>query len=239
MQAEGLTESEALNVIADWTGNGSGVPAADRGEKIEYALSHWQEAVPIAGTIAERYLSETRGVDVRRLPANISDSLRFHPSCVFGPERHPCLLALMRDPIDDRPIGIQRIGLARDGGRIVKVKRMALGCLGAVKLWPANGQLVIGEGLETVLAASTRLAYDGAQLVPAWALISSGKLAVLPVLPDVQRLTVLVDHDLNGQGQAAAARLERTWRSAGRTVVQLIPDHPGEDFNDIVLRGRL
>jgi len=239
VQAEGLSESEAVNVIADWTGNGVGASATDREQKIDYALSHWQDAGPIAGTIAERYLSETRGIETGRLPANTSDSLRFHPSCVFGPERHPCLLALMRDPIDDRPIGIQRIGLARDGGRIVKVKRMALGCLGAVKLWPANGQLVIGEGLETVLAASTRLAYDGAQLVPAWALISSGKLAVLPVLPDVQRLTVLVDHDLNGQGQAAAARLERTWRSAGRTVVQLIPDHPGEDFNDIVLRGRL
>jgi len=239
VQAEGLSESEAVNVIADWTGNGVGASATDREQKIDYALSHWQDAGPIAGTIAERYLSETRGIETGRLPANTSDSLRFHPSCVFGPERHPCLLALMRDPIDDRPIGIQRIGLARDGGRIVKVKRMALGCLGAVKLWPANGQLVIGEGLETVLAASTRLAYDGAQLVPAWALISSGKLAVLPVLPDVQRLTVLVDHDPNGQGQAAAARLERTWRSAGRTVVQLIPDHPGEDFNDIVLRGRL
>ena len=151
----------------------------------------------------------------------------------------PCLLALMRDPFYDTPVGIQRIALAQDNGRIVKVKRMALGCLGAVKLWPANGQLVVGEGLETVLAASTRLSYGGAQLVPAWALISSGKLAVLPVLPDVQRLTVLVDHDLNGEGQAAAERLERTWRGAGRTVVQLIPDHPGDDFNDIVLRGRL
>jgi putative DNA primase/helicase len=145
----------------------------------------------------------------------------------------------MHDPIDDTPVGIQRIALTQDSGRIVKVKRMALGRLGAVKLWPANGQLVVGEGLETVLAASTRLSYGGAQLVPAWALISSGKLAVLPVLPDVQRLTVLVDHDLNGEGQAAAGRLERTWRGAGRTVVQLIPDHPGDDFNDIVLRGRL
>src|SRR5262249_22714565 len=43
VQAEGLTESEALNVIADWAGNGSTAPAADRGEKIEYALSYWQE----------------------------------------------------------------------------------------------------------------------------------------------------------------------------------------------------
>jgi CHC2 zinc finger/Toprim domain len=239
VQAEGLTESEALNVIADWTGNGSSVPAADRGEKIEYALSHWQEAVPIAGTIAERYLSETRGVDVGRLPANISDSLRFHPNCVFGPERHPCLLALMRDAIDDTPIGIQRIGLARGDGRIIKLKRMALGCMGAVKLWPANGQLTVGEGLETVLSACTRLSYGGASLIPAWALISSVKLAALPVLPEVQRITVLVDHDLNGQGQAAGDRLECTWRAASRTVLQLLPDNPGDDFNDIVLRGRL
>ena len=239
VQAEGLSESEALTVIANWTGNGSSAPAADHEQKIDYALSHWHKAVPIAGTLAERYLSETRGIDTGRLPANASNTLRFHPNCVFGQERLPCLLALMHDPIDDTPVGIQRIALTQDNGRIVKVKRMALGCLGAVKLWPANGQLVVGEGLETVLAASTRLSYGGAQLVPAWALISSGKLAVLPVLPDVQRLTVLVDHDLNGEGQAAAERLERTWRGAGRTVVQLIPDHPGDDFNDIVLRGRL
>jgi putative DNA primase/helicase len=239
VQAEGLSESEALIVIADWTGNGSSSPAADHEQKIDYALSHWHKAVPIAGTLAERYLSETRGIDTGRLPANASNTLRFHPNCVFGQERLPCLLALMHDPIDHTPVGIQRIALTQDNGRIVKVKRMALGCLGAVKLWPANGQLVVGEGLETVLAASTRLSYGGAQLVPAWALISSGKLAVLPVLPEVQRLTVLVDHDLNGEGQAAAERLERTWRGAGRTVVQLIPDHPGDDFNDIVLRGRL
>jgi putative DNA primase/helicase len=239
MRAEGLSESEALTVIADWTGNASSASAADHKQRIDYALSHWHKAVPIAGTLAEGYFSETRGIDTRRLPENASNSLRFHPNCVFGQECLPCVLALMRDPINDTPIGIQRIALTQDNGRIVKVKRMALGCLGAVKLWPANGQLVVGEGLETVLAASTRLSYGGEQLVPAWALISSGKLAVLPVLPDVQRLTVLVDHDLNGEGQAAAERLERTWRGAGRTVLLLIPDHPGDDFNDLVLRGRL
>src|SRR5262249_52301471 len=84
-----------------------------------------------------------------------------------------------------------------------------------------------------------RLSYGGASLIPAWALISSGKLAVLPVLPDVQRITVLVDHDLNGEGQAAAERLERAWGAANRTVLRLLPDNPGDDFNDIVLRGRL
>ena len=37
-----------------------------------------RKARPIAGTIAERYLAETRRIDVAGLPANISDSLRFH-----------------------------------------------------------------------------------------------------------------------------------------------------------------
>jgi CHC2 zinc finger/Toprim domain len=238
VQAEGLSESEALTVIADWTGNGS-IPPADDERKIDYALTHWHDAQPITGTIAEQYLSETRGIDIGRLPADVSQSLRFHPRCVFGQERLPCLLALMRDPIDDAPVGIHRIALAQDNGRIVKVKRMALGFMGAVKLWPANGQLVVGEGVETVLAASTRLAYDGAPLIPAWSLVTSGRLAVLPVLPDVRRLIVLVDHDLNGEGQAAADCVERPWKAAGRTVVQLLPDQPGDDFNDIILRGRL
>jgi hypothetical protein len=67
----------------------------------------------------------------------------------------------------------------------------------------------------------------------------SGKLAVLPVLAEVQRLIVLVDHDLNGEGQSAADQLERIWRAAGRSVRQLLPDRPGDDFNDVVLRGRL
>jgi hypothetical protein len=239
VQADGLTEREAINVIADWTGNGGSVPAPNREEKIECALSYWPEAVPIASTIAQRYLSETRGVDVSRLPINVFDSLRFHPNCIFGPDRQPCLLALMRDAISDAPVGVQRIGLAQDKGRVVKIKRMALGCLGVVKLWPADGQLTVGEGLETVLSACTRLSYAGASLIPAWALISSGKLAALPVLPDVKRITVLVDHDLNGEGQAAADRLESTWRAASRTVLQLLPDNPGDDFNDIILRGRL
>ena len=45
VRAEGLTESE-VNVIADWTGNGGSVPPPDREQKIEYALSQWQDAGP-------------------------------------------------------------------------------------------------------------------------------------------------------------------------------------------------
>ena len=123
----------------------------------------WDAALPLAGTLGERYLAETRGIDVTQLPPTIHEALRFHPSCPFGARaRHPCIIALMRDPQTDAPVGIHRIGLAQENDEISKIDRMALGRMGVVKLWPAGEQLVVGEGIETVLAAATRISYRGA-----------------------------------------------------------------------------
>ena len=188
------------------------------------------------GSIAEQYLDETRHIDVTKLPADIHRALRFHPRCVFGPGTYlPCLIALMRDPLTDAPVGIQRIALERRNGRIEKIDRRMLGRAGVVKLWPATSTLVVGEGLETVLAAATRIPHPGRPLVPAWAALSSKQLAALPVIPGVERLVLLVDNDSNQEGQTAAARLATRWRAAGRLVVSLMPDTPDTDFNDVVI----
>ena len=109
---------------------------------------------------------------------------------------------------------------------------------GVVKLWPAGKQLVIGEGLETTLAAATRLTYRDAPLRPAWAMLSNGALTRFPVIDGVERLILLADHDRNGAGQAAAEDCKRRWQQAGRRVVRLTPDRPDTDFNDIVLAMR-
>ena len=110
-----------------------------------------------------------------------------------------------------------------------------LGRAGAVKLWPAASSLVIGEGIETVLAAATRIPYRGAPLQPAWSTLTSGKLSTFPVLPGVERLIILVDHDINGAGQLAATVCTERWSRAGRTVVRLTPERAGADFNDLVM----
>ena len=143
----------------------------------------------------------------------------------------------MRDPATDAPVGIHRIGLAQENSAIIKLDRMALGRMGVVKLWPmnGNGQLVVGEGIETVLAAATRISYRGAPLTPAWSAVAKGGLGRLPVLPGVARFILLVDHDENGEGQRAAELAQRIWKSAGRTTVPLIPNQKGWDFNDVVL----
>jgi DNA polymerase len=238
MEVEGFTRAEAKKLICDYDGSAP-KPVVSTVDKTERALELWNAAGALIGSIAERYLAETRAIDVSKLPAEINDSLRFHPRCPFGPGiQHPCLLALMRDAETDAPTGIHRIALRNGGDKIEKIDRMTLGSVGAVKLWPAADRLIIGEGLETVLAAATRIPYQGLPLQPAWSVISDGGLKRFPVLSDVQHLIVLVDNDVNGVGQAAGDQCELRWKQAGRGVTQLIPEQAGWDFNDIVLGGR-
>ena len=205
----------------------------DDAETLDYAHRLWDQAKPIAGTLAELYLAEIRGIDVSALPPDIDKALRFHPRCPFSGNRHPCLLALFRDVETDKPAGIHRIALTPDAQ---KIERRMLGRWSkprAIKFWPATNQLYFGEGIETVLGAATKVTHRGAPMRPAWAAGSDGGLSKLPIIPGVERLIILVDNDLNGAGQAAAMRCTERWSRAGRAVIKLTPKRPGADFNDI------
>ena len=136
----------------------------------------------------------------------------------------------MRNALTDAPIGIQRIALTPDAQ---KIDRRMLGKHGVVKLWPPGSQLVIGEGLETVLAAATRIPYEDAPLRPAWAALSAEGLGQFPVVTGVERLIILVDNDPTGK--TAASYCAGRWERAQRNVIQLTPDEPGFDFNDLVM----
>ena len=236
-RAEGMTRAEAIAHIKDWPGPAS-TTTRDGGEadKLAFAMSIWTATEPLS-ELAERYLDETRGVDLSRLPDDIHHALRFHPACVFGPDAvRPCLIALMRNPLTDMVVGIQRIALEERGGQVRKVERRMLGSAGVVKLWPAGETLVVGEGLETVLAAATRIPYRGKPLIPAWAALSAVGLRALPTIPGVRRLILLADNDRNQEGQMAAAAAAMRWRAAGRQATTLTPPTPGSDFNDLVLQ---
>jgi Toprim domain/CHC2 zinc finger len=226
---EGMSLAEACAALREG-GPGTAMPVADDpGIKIERALALWDESRPIAGTAAERYLVETRGIALAALDANLDAVLRFHPRCPFGPgTRHPSLVALLRDPVTDTPVGIQRIALTSTA---TKIGRRMLGHRGVVKLQPAGIQLVIGEGLETTLAGTCGVTYCDAPVRPAWAAMSADQVERFPVLPGIERLVILVDHDSIGKN-AAACCAER-WSRAGRTVVRLTPKRAGADFNDL------
>ena len=207
----------------------------DPEETRKFALSIWEDARLIKGTLAEAYLN-TRHIDITGLP---TAALRFHPRCRFGRGNYqPCLIALFRDAVTDKPTGIHRIRLALDNQ---KVERKMLGPVsGAViKLWPDEDVtygLVIGEGIETTLAAAARVEHRGTLLRPAWAAGNENNLANFPVIDGVNALTVLIDHDANGIGQKAAAQCIWRWRRAGRDAFGLIPQQVDTDFNDLVRR---
>jgi DNA polymerase len=231
MQVEGMERDEAEQLLANWDGPITPIITEDPAVRRAFAVQLWDDAVSITGTLAARYLTETRRIDLVDLPADIDSVLRFHRACPFGRGvRNPCLLALMRDVISDEITGIHRIGLTASAD---KIDRYMLGRPGAVKLWPAAPHLVVGEGLETTLAGALHFTHEETPLRPAWSLVSSKTLSRLPVVPGVERLIILVDHD--DTGVLAAESCTARWTLAGRTVVKLTPEPKGADFNDLLM----
>lgn len=208
----------------------------DDAARIAKALSFWAEASSdISRTPAMAYLVR-RGIDPARLPADLGLSLRWHPSCPWEQGRHGCMLGLMTDAVTGEPRAIHRTAITPASEKVgKKMLGPSAGCV--VRLWPddtVSTALVLGEGIETTLAAATRIDYRGTHLIPAWAACSAGGMAKFPVLSGVECLTLLVDNDKSGAGQRAAAECSQRWTDADREVIRLIPDIQGQDFNDIV-----
>ena len=203
----------------------------DEQSRIKRALEIWKASVPLIGSPGESYL---RARKITKLPPGIEHALRFHSYCPFDGARRPCVVALFRDVLTNEPKAIHRIAPINGGP---KAERMSFGpksgC--AVKLWSDEAVeqgLVIGEGIETTLAAALGVEHRGTLLQPAWAAGSDKAVAKFPILPGIESLTILVDNDASQAGQDAARKCAARWLAAGREVIRLIP-RTKKDFNDI------
>jgi len=97
----------------------------------------------------------------------------------------------------------------------------------AVKLRAANGDLAIGEGVETCMAAIQL------GLGPAWALGSVGGISFFQVLDDVSQLTILGE---SGDASARSVKIcGRRWHRAGRRV-RIARSPAGSDLNDFLMQ---
>jgi putative DNA primase/helicase len=200
---------------------------------VKRALELWAAATGIAGTAAEFYLSG-RGLVLR--PGVDGRVLRFHPRCPWRTEAGElihvsALLGLYRDIHSDEPTAILRRGLTPDGRKLGKPLALGpkAGC--AIKLtYHADVEqgLHVGEGIETTIAGMML------GFAPVWALGDTGNLRNFPALAGVDALTILVDHDANQAGQAAASECFDWWTEAGREVVTITPAEPGADMNDVI-----
>jgi hypothetical protein len=140
------------------------------------------------------------------------------------------MVALVTRGSDDAPLAIHRTFLARDGGSKAPVNpnKMMLGpCRGgAVRLATVRDVLMVGEGIETSLAAMKATGH------PVWAALSTSGLLTLDLPNDVRDVIVLADGD--AAGEAAARRAAVSWKREGRRVRIAHPPQ-GLDFNDMLL----
>lgn len=202
-------------------------PGADALDKQAAALRLWHAALPRQSTPVETYLAlRVPGVELAPLRDIAFLPQAKHPAGA----RHPCMIALLRD-VRGQPVAVHRSFLAPGGAGKAKLDpaKMTLGPVrgAAVRLHAAADRLVIGEGIESALAAGLLLR------MPAWAAVSAGNLRDSLALPSsVREVVIAADHDPPGlaAAQAAAAR----WKAEGRALRIAKPQRAGADFADLL-----
>ena len=225
LRSRGLWEGDSHSVRQSLRSAASSYPDRDDAKRINAALSIWQSTIAGCGTPVETYL-RSRGLTIPPPP-----SLRFHAG-LKHPSGNiwPAMVALVTRGIDAVPLAIHRTFLAHDGfGKApVEPQKMMLGpCRGgAVRLAPAGDVLMVGEGIETCLAAMQESGH------PAWAALSTSGLRNLDLPAEVRDIIVLADGD--DSGEAAAQDCGQRWKREGRRVRIARPPR-GFDFNDLLL----
>lgn len=200
-------------------------PNRDDAQRTAKAMAIWQGATHAVGTLVESYFV-SRGIHL-----SPPESVRFHAGLKHpSGGLWPAMAALVTNGIDGTPIAVHRTFLARDGGgkAAVDPQKMMFGpCRGgAVRLAGPGEVLMVGEGIETCLAAMQATGH------PAWAALSTSGLRTLDLPKDVQNVIVLADGD--DAGEAAARDCALRWKYQGRRVRIAHPPR-GMDFNDMLL----
>lgn len=200
-------------------------PDPHQAERCAVARSIWQSTISAEGTPVGAYLA-SRGLSCSLPPSLPFHSGLKHPSGGIW----PCMVALVTRGADDTPLAIHRTFLAREGhgkAPVEPAKMMLSPCRGgAVRLAEPGEVLMIGEGIETCLAAMQATGH------PAWAALSTSGLRALDLPGCVRDVIVLADGD--DPGEAAARDCALRWMRQGRRVRIARPPR-GLDFNDVLL----
>jgi len=109
---------------------------------------------------ATRWFTPISNIEKLDPPDEIAHStIRFHPDCPFGEERHPAMVCLVRGIVSNKPQAIHRTALSPDGIAIKRSGKTFRMCLapvsgGAIKIDPDENVtmgLCIGEGSRRAL----------------------------------------------------------------------------------------
>ncbi len=226
----GCTTEDILRGLRDRGLSDDGVAA--RGERrhdplavpdrSRLALAIWESAVPLAGTLAENYLRQHRG-----LTPPFPSSLKFVPD-----QAATALIAAVH--LADHTIGaVQLTYLSSSGTKAaISPARRTIGSLadGAVRVGVGGARLGIAEGVEDALAASQ---LSG---IACWACLGAARMDRVAIPREVGELHVFADDDDPGRG--AAERTADRHRQLGRRVVLRFPPPSFKDWGEVVQRPR-
>jgi hypothetical protein len=194
-------------------------------DRTKAALDIWRASMSAIGTPVEIYLA-SRGLTLALPP-----TFRFHRGLKHpSGGTWPAMIGLVTRGSDNAPLAIHRTFLSCDGTNKAPVEpaKMMLGpCRGgAVRLGKIGDTLMVGEGIETCLAAMQ------ATGLPTWAALSTSGLQSLELPSEVGEVVILADGD--GVGERAAQHAARRWLAEGRRVRIARPPR-GSDFADLLV----
>ena len=191
----------------------------DRDRRIAHAHEMWLKALPIAGTLAERYLRETRRIQYPP-PENLGYVHEVY--CSQMKEVMPALIAPLQNGAG-HVTAVQRIFLEPETGdacRDENGKRLKLtvGVMGdgAVRLAPESPNLGIAGSVEDALAAMQLYS------LPVWATCGEMRLDRVWIPPLVDNLLIFADGDT--QGLEYARRAVRAHKGKVKEVNVITPD---------------
>jgi hypothetical protein len=208
-----------------------GVRPPDDRERIAYA-----QEIYSSGVDDERISLYLRGRGISRAPS----VLKF---CEQAPHRTGIRLPAMAAPVtnvagEQTGVHLTYLGVHKDGS-VAKadlprdLQRQCNGVIkgGAIRLMAHDPgvDLIVGEGIESSLSAST--IFD----LPCWAAGSAGGLKAVELPSEVRRVLVAADRDASGAGQRNAVIAYDRFRAEGRQVDIVAPPDTG-DFNDVLMR---
>lgn len=212
--------------------------------KKKKAQEIWNKALPLDGTIAEKYFI---GREIYDIPS--FDQGRFlsnYPYYFEGKviSYHPCIIFPYRRYPSPEIVAIQRLYLSEDGRKKANVAspRKNLGPVeGAAIQFPSHDKaaarnfLFVGEGVETCLSYQQVLFKETGVKFTVW-VVGGGDNTSKLILPKKAIISAIVDNDDKGINSASA--LKENCRHQGvefsKSKGFLIPPH-GKDWNDYVV----
>ena len=204
---------------------------------LQYARRLAKESRPMAGTLAERYLREHRGITLDTFP----DSVRFHPGIYSRRNEsiHPALLVVAKDS-SNQVQAVQAIFLDKNTAQKadVEVKKQTWGrpSQGSVVLQSLGktptsaGITYLAEGPETALSVYQALSGADVRIT-----LGKSNFKNIDAAKTHQNMVLCLDNDgHNPQSDRLIHFAAEQLQHQGKTVWIAQPKIEGQDYNDVL-----